>query len=280
MPDFGEIVGGLVGFLADQFSASSLRLGPIPSVVVFGVVLALLSLVARPTTRWVVRDLGRLAAVGRAMALAAESGAAATFSLGTAGVARAVSAHQRMQTLAALPILGHVARSAARSGVPLKVTSNDPVAVHLAGVAIADAHRRTATEERAERARAEYLGEGRVVSAAAALSERAAPATAFVMGGLAEEALLLLEGESNDAAWTSYGTAAPSQASSVLLLGHGALIGPELYQAPSDLRSVGHERTAVQAFNRIVAATVVVLLIGSLAGWVTGFDLAGPLAGR
>jgi hypothetical protein len=280
MPDIGELVGGLVAFLADQFSASSLRLGPIPSLAVFGVVLVLLSLVARPTTRWVMRDLGRLAAVGRAMALAAESGAAAAFSLGTAGVARMTTAHQRMQTLAALPILGHVARAAARSGVPLRITANDPVAVFLAGTAVAEAHRRTATEEREQRARAEYLGEGRAASAAASLSEAGAPATAFVMGGLAEEALLLLEGESRGAAWTSYGTAAASQASSVLLEGGGTLVGPELYQAPSDLGASRHERTAVQAFNRIVVGALAVLLLASVAGWVIGFDLAPLLAGR
>ncbi|HET6381730.1 MAG TPA: DUF6754 domain-containing protein [candidate division Zixibacteria bacterium] len=280
MPNIGELIGSLVAFLADQFSASSLRLGPLPSLAVFGVVLVLLSLVARPTARWVVRDLGHLAGVARAMALAAESGAAATVSLGAAGVARAAAADQRMQTLAALSILGHVARAAARSGVPLRITANDPVAVHLAAGAVADAHRRTVTLERQERARAEYLGEGRAVSAGASLAGAGASATTFVVGGLGEEALLLLHGEGRNAAWTSYGTAAASQASSVLLESRAVMIGPELYQAASDLGAARHERSAVQAFNRVVAAVVVVLVAGSVAGWVTGFDLGPLLAGR
>ena len=173
--------------------------------------LVLLSLVARPTTRWMARDLGRLAAVSRAMALAAESGGAAAFSLGSAGVARAASAFDRMQTLAALPMLGHVARAAARAGVPLRVTANDPVAIHLAEGSAggrASGHRDRGA---AGRSSTEYLGEGRAVAAAIALAEAGAPAAAFVDGGLAEEALLLLNGAQEGAAWTSFGTAAASR---------------------------------------------------------------------
>jgi hypothetical protein len=280
MPDPGRLVGDLLRFIGDQVGASSLRLGPLPTLALLSVLLVLLSLVARPSTRWMVRDLGRLAAVGRAMALAAESGGAAAFSLGTAGVARGASAFDRIQTLAALPILGHVARAAARAGVPLRVTANDAVAVHLAEAALADAHRRTETEERQERSHAEYLGEGRAVSAASALAEAGAPAAAFADGALSEESLLLLEGAGDGAAWTSFGTAAVAQAGSVLLSGEGVLIGPELYQAPSDLRSAGHERTGVLAANRLIAAVLVIMALGSLAALAGGIDLAASLAGR
>jgi hypothetical protein len=280
MPDPGQLVGDLLRFIADQIGASSLRLGPLPTLALLTVLLVLLSLVARPSTRWMVRDLGRLAAVRRAMALAAESGGAAAFSLGTAGVARGASSFDRIQTLAALPILGHVARAAARAGVPLRVTANDVVAVHLAEVAMADAHRRTETEERQERSRAEYVGEGRAVSAASALADAGAPAAAFADGGLSEESLLLLEGAGEGAAWTSFGTAAAAQAGSVLLTGEGTLIGPELYQAPSDLLAAGHERTGVLAANRLIAAAAVVIVLGSLVAVAGGVDLAAALAGR
>jgi hypothetical protein len=280
MPDPGQLVGDLLRYIGDQIGASSLRLGPLPTLALLSVLLVLLSLVARPSTRWMVRDLGRLAAVGRAMALAAESGGEAAFSLGTAGVARGVSAFDRIQTLAALPILGHAARAAARAGVPLRVTANDIVAVHLAEVALADAHHRTETEERRERSRAEYIGEGRAVAAATALAESGTPAAAFAEGGLSEESLLLLEGAGKAAAWTSFGTASAGQAGSVLLASEGSLIGPELYQAPSDLRAAGHERTGVLAANRLIAAAVVVVAVGSLVALAGGVDLAGPLAGR
>jgi hypothetical protein len=280
MPDPGQLVGDLLRFIGDQIGASSLRLGPLPTLAVLSVLLVLLSLVARPSTRWMVRDLGRLAAVGRAMALAAESGAEAAFSLGTAGVARSASAFDRLQTLAALPILGHVARAAARAGVPLRVTANDVVAVHLAVVALADAHRRTETQEREERSGAEYVGEGRAASAAAALADAGAPAAAFADGALSEESLLLLEGARDGAAWTSFGTAAASQAGSILLASEGALIGPELYQAPSDLRAAGHDRTGALAANRLIGTAVVVIAVGSLAALAAGVDLAGPLVGR
>jgi len=280
MPDLGELIGGLLGVVGEQVSASSLRLGPVPTVGVFLVVLVLLSLVARPTTRWTIRDLGRLASVSRAMALAAEAGGEADFSLGSSGVARPTSALDRIQTLGALPILAHAARAAARAGVPLRVTANDPVAVHLAQVTLADAHRRTETLEREERSRAEYVGEGRATAAAAAIADPGAPTTAFVAGGLAEEALLLLEGEARAAAWTSFGTATASQASSVLLTGGGTLVGPELFQAPSDLRGTSRDRLMVLGANRLILVAMATIAIGSLLAVAAGVDLAGPLAGR
>ncbi|HET6745101.1 MAG TPA: hypothetical protein VFH90_04540, partial [Candidatus Limnocylindria bacterium] len=80
MPDIGRAVGDLLGFIGEQVGASSLRLGPIPTLAILGVLLVLLSLVARPSTRWTVRDLGRLAMVKRAMALAAEAGGSAVLS--------------------------------------------------------------------------------------------------------------------------------------------------------------------------------------------------------
>jgi hypothetical protein len=280
MPNIGELVGSVVTFLGEQIGASSLRLGPIPSVAVFGVVLVLLSLVARPTTRWMLRDLGHLAAVSRAMALAAEAGSDAVFSLGTAGVARGSAAFERLQTLAALPLLSHVARAAARAGVPLRVTSNDPVAVHLGEVALAEAHRRTDTAERAERSRVEFVGEGRATAAAAAMAEERRPAAAFVAGGISEESLPLLVSEMRDAEWTSFGTAQPSQAGSVLLTGVGALVGPELFQAPAELGPARGERTGALAANRLVVGALAVIVAGSAAAVASGIDLAAVLAGR
>jgi hypothetical protein len=280
MPDIGALLAGLLDFIGEQINASSLRLGAIPTVALLGIMLVLLSLIARPTTRWVARDLGRLAAVRRAMALAAESGGAAAFSLGSAGVARAASSFDRLQTIAAIPVLGHVARAAARAGVPLRVTANDPVAIHQAEGALEAAHHATETEERHEGSTTEYLGEGRGVAAAIALAEAGTPAAAFVDGSLAEEALLLLDGAQHGAAWTSFGTAAASQSGSVLLEGDGSLIGPELYQAPSDLRAAGHERTGVLAANRIIVAALVTIVLFSLLAVAGGIDLAGVLAGR
>jgi hypothetical protein len=280
MPSIGEVAGTIIRFIGDQMAASSLRLGPIPAVTVFLVVLVLLSLIARPSTRWTVRDLGRLASVPRAMALAAEAGSAAAFSLGTAGVGRATSAFDRIQTLAALPILGHVARAAARSGVPLLVTANDPVTVHLAEGTLADAHRRTDTQEREERSRVSYVGEGRATAAAAELASPSGAATVLVIGGLGEEALLMLAAASRDAEWTSHGTAAPSQAGSLLLTGAGTLIGPEAFQAPADIGPAAHARTGALAANRLIIGILAVLVVGSMAAVLAGFDPAATLAGR
>lgn len=282
MPDLGRLLGDLVAYLGEQVAASSLRLGPVATVVLLGVVLVLLTLVARPPTRWTQRDVGRLAAVGRAMALAAESGGAATFSLGTAGVARATSALDRLQTLAALPVLGIVARAAARSGVPLRVSTNDPVAAQMADRVLDDAHRRTETQERRDRSTTDYLGEGRATAASAAMARAASPAISpaavFVAGSLSEESLLLLDASARRAASTSFGTADASQATSVLLTGEGTMVGPELFAATSDVRG-GSDRTGVTATNRILLAAAAVILIGSVAAWLAGIDVAAALVG-
>jgi hypothetical protein len=254
----------------------------VATVVLLGVVLVLLTLVARPPTRWTQRDVGRLAAVGRAMALAAESGGAATFSLGTAGVARATSALDRLQTLAALPILGIVAGAAARSGVPLRVSTNDPVAAQMADRVLDEAHGRTETRERRDRSTTDYLGEGRATAASAAMARASlpavSPAAVFVAGSLSEEGLLLLDASARHAASTSFGTADASQATSVLLTGEGTLVGPELFAATSDVRG-GSDRTAVTATNRIVLAAAAVIVIGSMAAGLAGVDVAAALVG-
>ena len=280
MPNLAELLGGVVGYIGAQVGESSLRLGPVPAISIFLVALVLLSLVARPSTRWQTRDLGRLARVGRATALAAESGAAAAFSLGTAGLSRATSALERMQTLAALPILGYVARATARSGVPLRVTTNDPVVAVLAEATLAEAHAHTETVERAGRSVVEFLGEGRTTAAAAAMSDPDPVSASFVMGGLSEDALLLTMGSVRRATWSSVGTAVAAQAATVEVTGHGALVGPELFMAVSDLTATGHERTGVQAMNRLLVAGIVILAIGSVIAVVAGVDVTSAIAGH
>src|ERR1700674_3420759 len=85
-PTLGQIAARLIGIVSDAIGSSSMRLGAAPTVAILLVLLVLLSLIARPGARWAGADLGRLAALGRVMALAAESGADAAISLGSAGV--------------------------------------------------------------------------------------------------------------------------------------------------------------------------------------------------
>ena len=280
MPDLGQLIGGVVGVIGEQIGSSSLRLGPLPTLAILAAGIVLLSLLARPPSRWATRDLGRLASVRRAMALAAEAAGGAVFVMGGAGVARATSAFERMQTLAALPILGHVARAAARSGIPITVRSNDPIALLISDAVLLDAHRRTETEERSGRSRSEFVGEGRPALAGAALAEARPVTAAFAVGSLGEEAMLVIDGVSRGADWATTGTATAAQGPAVLLAPGGSLLGPELYQAPSDLGSLPHERAAVLAANRLIVISVVVILAASLIGAAGGVDVAPALAGR
>ena len=280
MPNIGELVAQLIRILASAVGSSSLRLGAAPTFAILLVLLVLLSLLARPTARWSAADLGRLAQVGRAMALAAESGADATVSLAGAGLVRAAAAVDRFQTLGSLPLLGHVAEAAARAGVPLLVTTNDPVAALFAEATLAGAHRRTATPERASGSTVEYIGEGRALAAAAALASARTHGIAVVAGGLAEEGLLLLDGVLGDAEWSVAGTASASQAAGPLLDADGSLIGPELLQAGGEVAPNGSARAAVLAANRLIWTVIGILLIGSVIAWAGGPQVAEFLAGR
>lgn len=266
---FVDLVGGVLG-------ASSLRFEVGTTLVVLGIVLVFLQLVARPVSRWVTSDAGGLAGLGRAMALAAESGTDAVVSLGAAGIARSTDAHARLQTLAALPVLGHVARAAARSGVPLRVLTNDSLAGVAAAEAIERAHASTATLERAVRSRIVMVGEGRPAAGGLVMTARARPAAAVVVGSLREEAVLHLEGLRGGAGSLTAASAEVPQAPSLLLSGGGALIGAEAYQAAADLRADMTERTMVLAANRLIALSLVALAIGSalaLAGFIDPRDL-------
>ena len=280
MPNLGELAARLIALLTNAVGSSSMRLGAAPTVAILLVLLVLLSLVARPTARWSAGDLGRIGRVGRAMALAAESGADAVVSLGSAGVARGASAVDRLQTLAALPLLGHVAEAAARAGVPLLVTANDPVAALLAEATLAGAHRRTATPERASASAVEYLGEGRALAAGSALARSAPHGAAVVAGGVGEDGMLLLDGHVAAAEWSLAGTAGAAEASAPLLLAHGSLIGPEMFQAAGEISAGGQARTAVLAANRLIWSVIAILLIGSVLAWAGGPQVAAFLAGR
>ena len=278
MNDPAELFGRLVRFVGDILGQSSLRFDVGPTLAVLGVLLVLLQLVARPVTRWTSADAGGLGAVARAMALAAEAGTDVVVSLGTAGVTRSTDGLARLQTLAALPLLGHVARAAARSGVPLRVLTNDPLGGVAARTTIDAAHASTATRERTGRSRVVFVGEGRGVPAGLAITARARPAAAFAYGSLREEAQLHLEGLGAGAGSLSAGTAEPSQPASVRLGSASALIGPELYTAPADLRSDVTERTSVLAANRLIALAILALAIGavlSLADIVDPAQLLG-----
>jgi hypothetical protein len=160
--------------------------------------------------------------------------------------------------------------------VPLRVLTNDPLTAIIAGSAIDAAHAATATTERLGRSRVVMVGEGRPAAAGLVMTTRARPAAAIAMGSLREEATLHLEGLRHSAGSLSSGTAEAAQAPSVLLAGGGALVGPELFQAPADLRTDVYERTTVVAANRLIVAALGVVVLGSLlalAGIIEPHDL-------
>ena len=278
MPSPAELVGRVVRFIGDILGASSLRFEIGPTVVVLGVLLVLLQLVARPVSRWISSDAGGLTSVGRAMALAAESGTDVVVSLGNAGLSRATDALGRLQTLAALPALSHVARASARSGVPLRVLTADPLTQVVAAAAVEAGHESTETLERRGRSRIVYVGEGRQAAAGLVMTTRAQPAAAFAIGSFREEATLSLEGLRGGAGTLTAGTAEPAQVSSVLLAG-GSLVGPATYQAAADLRADPTERTMVMAANRLILLAVAAIAAGTLLAAAGVIDPGAILAG-
>jgi hypothetical protein len=279
MPSPAELVGRLVRFVGEILGASSLRFEIVPTIVILGVILVLLQLVARPVSRWISSDAGGLAGIGRAMALAAEAGTDVVVSLGGGGLTRGTDALARLQTLAAMPILAHVARAAARSGVPLRVLTNDPLAGVVAAATLEAGHASTDTLERSTRSRVVMVGEGRPAAAGLAMTAGARPAAAFAFGSLREEATLHLEGLRGGAGALAAGTAEAAQAASVLVGGGGAMIGPEPFQAASDLRADVNERTMVLAANRLIMIVTAALAVGAALSLTGAVDVPALLIG-
>lgn len=280
MPSPAELVGEVVRFVGSILSNSSLRFEPGPTLALLGALLVFLQLVARPISRWASADPAGLGGVTRAMALAAESGTDAVVSLGAGGVARATDAVARLQTLAALPVLSHVARASARAGVPLRVLANDAFAGAVAAATVEAAHASTATPERAGRSRIVIVGEGRTVAAGLVMTARARPAAAFAVGSLREEGTLHLDGLRAGAEALVSGTAEASQVPTVLLAGSdGSLVGPEPFQVAADLRSDIAERTTVLAGNRLLWMAALVVLVGSALALGDVLDVRSFLVG-
>lgn len=277
MPTPADLVRRIVAFAGDVLGESSLRFDVVPTLIVLGVLLVLLQLVARPASRWASADAGGLTSVGRAMALAAEAGTDVVVSVGNGGLIRSTEALARLQTMAVMPALSHVARAAARSGVPLRVLTNDPLAMVVASATVEAGHVSTETQERMGRSRSVFVGEGRLAPAGLTMTAHARPAAAFALGSLREEAMLQLEGLRGGAGALTAGTAEASQAPTILLAGD-ALIGPALYQAPADLRSDAGERTMVMAGNRLIGIAIIALAAAvalSVAGVVEPASLIG-----
>jgi hypothetical protein len=99
------------------------------------------------------------------------------------------------------------------------------------------------------------------------------------MGSLREEAQIHLEGLGGTAGSLHAGTAEASQASAPILSASGALIGPELYQAPADLRSEVEERTMVTSANRLILVVLALVILGSVLALGGIVDLRGVLLG-
>lgn len=280
MPNIGELVGRVIAMVVGAVGESSMRLGPVPTLAILVIPLLVLSLVARPERRWATSGLGALDRIGEAMAQAAESGSDAVVSLGSAGLLRATSSAERLQTLVALSLLERVARAAARAAVPLRVWVNDPLLAYLARGALARAHLRTETAERSASSTVEFIGDGRPLAASVALADPSQHGLSVTVGGFGEEGLLLMGSMPASAGWSLSGTASPSQLAAPLLESQAAIIGPELYQAGAEGSAHGRSRPSAQAANRLILLSIVIILASSVAVGLGVPDLARFLAGR
>ena len=111
------------------------------------------------------------------------------------------------------------------------------------------------------------------------MTARARPAAAFAAGSLREEATLHLEGLYRSAGSMAVASAEVEQGPSLVLAGGAALVGPELFQAPADLRADVNERTMVMAGNRLVLLAVAVIVTASALSLAGMFDPGQLLSG-
>lgn len=142
-----------------------------------------------------------------------------------------------MQTVASMPILGHVAEIAARNDTYLEVPVCRSLVMVTAREAVRDAFNRVGRPDAFNEDQVHYLTDDQFGYAAAidGMVVREKPATIFYMGAFFAESLILAETGNSAGAIQIAGTAMPSQLPFFVTACDYTLIGEELFAASAYL---------------------------------------------
>lgn len=211
-----------------------------------------------------VRRIAGLAAVDEAVGRATEMGRPILFVPGTSVV-------DDVATIAAVNILGEVAKKTAQYGTPLIVPNIDPIVYTVAREIVKQSYTEVGRPDAFDPDSVYFVTENQFAFAAAVdgVMIRERPATNFLMGYFRAESLILAETGSISGAVQIAGTDAVAQLPFFVTACDYTLIGEELYAASAYLSREPLLLGALkgQDVGKIIA--VVLLLLGSLLALLT-----------
>ncbi len=232
-----------------------------------GSILVYITLAKRGSALYI-RKIAGLDAVDEAVGRATEMGRKVLFIPGIGSV-------DNIQTIAAMSILGYVAKRTAAFGTNLEVPNRDPLVLATAKEVVKEAYLQTGRPDNFQEDMVNYVTYDQFAYTAAiqGLMTREKPATNFLIGSFYAESLIMAEAGNAAGAIQVAGTAELAQLPFFVVACDYTLIGEELYAAsaylskePLMLGSIKGQDLAKVVLMALIVMGVILSSVG-----VTGF---------
>jgi len=220
---------------------------------------------ARKDRNLFIRRISGLDAVDEALGRATEMGRPTLYVPGLSSIAD-------VATVAALNILGEVAKKTARFGTPLIVPNTDPIVYTVAREIVKESYTSVGRPDAFTQDIVFFVTDQQFAFAAAVdgIMTREKPATNFLIGMFFAEALILAETGAATGAVQIAGTDAVSQLPFFITACDYTLIGEELYAASAYLSREPLLLGAIKGQDYSKALIVIIIVVGTLLALAAG----------
>jgi hypothetical protein len=258
LPD-KELSEGVVVARAKPNWFNSEKTGILIVMLVFGAVVLVSIAVARKNPNMFIRKIGGLDAVDEAIGRATEMGKPIFFMTG-------LKPMSELPTIAAINILGRIARRAAKYDTEIKVPCYDPVVMTVAQEVVKEAYQAEGRLDVYKEENVFFVTQDQFsyVASVDGMMMREKPATNFLMGYFYAESLLLSEAGAGIGAIQVAGTDALAQLPFFITTTDYTLIGEELYAASAYLSRDPLLLGSLKGQDIGKAALIVVIVLGTL----------------
>ena len=223
---------------------------------------------ARKDRNLFIRRISGLDAVDEALGRATEMGRPTLYVPGLSSIAD-------VATVAALNILGEVAKKTARFGTPLIVPNTDPIVYTVAREIVKESYTSVGRPDAFTQDIVFFVTDQQFAFAAAVdgIMTREKPATNFLIGMFFAEALILAETGAATGAVQIAGTDAVSQLPFFITACDYTLIGEELYAASAYLSREPLLLGGIKGQDYSKALIVIIIVVGTLLALVAGLPV-------
>jgi hypothetical protein len=227
----GEPISGVIGPVVSRASVfRTYRLNMLILLVVFSGFVVGYILLAKRGVGLYIRKIAGLDAIDEAVGRATEMGRKVIYVPGILSI-------DDIQTIASMPILGHVAKRTAEYGTQLDVPNIEPLTMATAREVVREAYMSAGRPDAYDDEMVHFVTSDQFAYTAAlqGLFARERPAASFLIGPFFAESLILAEAGHAAGAIQVAGTAYPSQLPFFVVACDYTLIGEELFAASAYL---------------------------------------------